>query len=64
MEQARLQINERLRTFSQIEWWGQFEELASGQSEFPEAIRKWYRELIEAGVEDSAHYLSESPQFQ
>ena len=46
MEAARLQVNEMLKSLSQIEWWGRFEELVSGESEFAGEIR------LPAGLHD------------
>ena len=45
MEQARLQINELLRTFSQIEWWGRADELLAGDGDFARELREWYRDF-------------------
>ena len=44
-QQARLQINELLRTPSQIERWGHANELLTGDSDFVRGLREWYRDF-------------------
>ena len=43
MREARLQINELLRMFSQIEWWGQAAELLTGDGDFARELRDFSR---------------------
>ena len=63
LEQARPQLNELLHTFTQIEWWGQFEELVSGEGEFAGAVRKWYRESKQAESAESSPLTDEGKEF-
>lgn len=39
-EHAIQQINQVARNYSQIEWWGTFEELCEGQGEFEKKVRR------------------------
>jgi hypothetical protein len=41
---ARLELNDALKRFSQINWWGLGAELFSGISPFPIEVRLWFRE--------------------
>jgi hypothetical protein len=52
-----------LKSFSQIEWWGQFDELLSGESEFAREIREWYRDFNRANVVDSSPVTEEEEEF-
>jgi len=63
MEAARIEINEVLESFSQIEWWGKFEELVSEQGEFAREIREWYRDFSRVEVVDSSPVTEEEEQF-
>ena len=36
-------LNAALTRFSQVRWWGRFEELLTGEGVFPRDIRAWYR---------------------
>jgi hypothetical protein len=48
----RDEANEVLRGEVQIGWWGTWEELVSGGSEFEKELRTWFRELVEDEDED------------
>jgi len=63
MEAARTEINDALKACSQIEWWGHFEDLVSGESDFAREIRKWYRDFGRAEVVDSSPVTDEEEQF-
>jgi hypothetical protein len=63
MDTARISINEVLKSFSQFEWWGPFEELVSGESEFAREIREWYRDFSRAKVVDSSPVIREDEEF-
>ena len=63
LEAARIEINNLLKGFSQIEWWGQFEELISGESEFAREVRNWYRDFNRAKVVDSSPVIGEEEEF-
>jgi hypothetical protein len=63
LETARLQINAVLKLFSQIEWWGQFKELVSGEGEFERGLRQWYRDFKEARMVDSSPVIGEEEEF-
>jgi hypothetical protein len=41
-DSVREQLNEMLKGYAQIEWWGRFGELLSGNSGFAKQIRKWF----------------------
>ena len=41
-DSVREQLNEVLKGYAQIEWWGRFCELLSGNSVFSKQVRKWF----------------------
>lgn len=59
IEAARIEINRVLTSFSLIEWWGQFEELVSSESDFAREVRESYRESNQAEVVGSSPVTEE-----
>jgi hypothetical protein len=49
LSNGMLELNKVLKDFSQIRWWGQFQDLLTGDSAFEKKVRAWYRE---ADVDD------------
>jgi hypothetical protein len=43
------QLNQTLKGYTQIKWWGPFGELVSGETAFARDIRVWFRENTSAG---------------
>jgi hypothetical protein len=48
-EGFKAQLNQTLKGYTQIKWWGQFGELVSGETAFAREIRGWYRSNTSAG---------------
>jgi hypothetical protein len=44
LETARLPLNHILQTFSQVEWWGAFEDLLQGDHSYATKVRAWFRD--------------------
>ena len=63
MEASRIEINRVLKSFSQLESWGRFEEPVLGESEFAREIRKRYRDFRRADVIDSSPVAEEKEEF-
>lgn len=50
-ETLRLEMNEIIKGVFVIEWWGQFNELASGGTEFGRSMRDMFRDQGESGAD-------------
>ncbi len=44
LEATRLELNKILRDFSQVEWWGSFEDLLQGNHPYAKEVRVWFRD--------------------
>jgi hypothetical protein len=61
---ARLELNNALKGFSQIEWWGTRVELFSQDSEFPRHVRSGFRgDDDESQSSDSPITIGEEEDF-
>ncbi|RKT44700.1 hypothetical protein [Thiocapsa rosea] len=52
-EELRAQVNAVTKGFLAIEWWGGFDDLIEGNTEFAEGIRSDYRDVEETDQQDA-----------